>query len=132
MGLFDVDGFQAQKGLARPNWASHNHIFLHMFFMSHSLDKLFLDSVHGQDLSIGQNVQISIKALLRKNTSPFKKELKVKHLTVTDNQESHLRLDGLNFSDDAIFIKGIGFFIVDEVHNIEEFKLDFPFLFVFK
>jgi hypothetical protein len=42
-----------------------------------------------------------------------------------------LRLDWMNFRDYSIFIKGIGFFIVDEVQNIDEFKLDFPILFVF-
>ena len=61
MGFFNVDGFQTQKGLSWPNWASHNHNFLNMIFLSHSLDELFLHIIHGQDLSIGQNVQISIQ-----------------------------------------------------------------------
>ena len=50
---------------------------------------------------------------------------------MTDNQESHLRLDWLNFRDYAIFIKGIGFFIDDEVPNVDEFKLNFSLYFVF-
>ena len=131
MGLFDVDGFQAQKGLSWPNWASHDYIFLHMFFKSHSLNKLFLDVIHRQNLSIGQNVQFSIHPHCRKKSSSFQERLEVEEVTVADNQESHLRLDWMNFRDYSIFIKGIGFFIVDEVQNVDEFKLDFPILFVF-
>ena len=61
--------------------------------MSHSLNKLFLDVIHRQNLSIGQNVQISIHPHCRKKSSSFQERLEVEEVTVADNQESHLRLD---------------------------------------
>ena len=38
----------------------------------------------------------------------------------------------MNFRDYSIFIKGIGFFVIDKVHNVDEFKRDFPIVYVFK